>query len=90
MVTDSMSSGGEVHSSLAMSAPGSRPITPMPDPALMQDLPLPVDSGPAIPVSNEAGRVPAGHPSGNGGQFVPVDREDSGDSSPWRPTPAAS
>lgn len=88
LVTDSMSSGGEVHSSLGQSAPGSRPITPMPDPALLQDLPLPVDSNTVpIAVSDEASRIPAGHPSGKGGQFVQVSRDDA--SGAWRLTPGA-
>jgi hypothetical protein len=51
LVPSSMSSGGEVHSSLAMQAPGSQPITPMPDPSLnLMELGvnqgLPVDTTP--------------------------------------------
>ena len=62
LVPSSMSSGGETHSSaLAQTAPGSQPVTPMPDPSLsLIDLDvnqgLPVPSGPEVPVSDQAPR----------------------------------
>jgi hypothetical protein len=58
LVTDSMSSGGEVHDRLSMSGPGSTPISPMPQDFEMLDLgDLAVNqSGPDIPVSDQSGR----------------------------------
>ena len=45
---------------LTMTAPGSKPVTPMPPPGMSSQLPVPVPSGPQIPVSGMPGApVPA-------------------------------
>ena len=60
LVPTSQSPGGEVHSNAAaMTAPGSPGVAPMPV-GLVETLPLPIDSGPEIPVSTESGRDDGG------------------------------
>jgi len=61
LVPTSQSEGGEVHDNhLAMTAPGSQPVSvPMPDEQLQEKLPLAVDvikNTPVIPVSDAPGK----------------------------------
>jgi hypothetical protein len=51
LVTDSMGSGGEPHTSYGMSAPGTDGVAPMPQPFEVPDLAdVPGQSGSTIPV----------------------------------------
>jgi hypothetical protein len=90
LVPTSQSSGGEVHdNALAMTAPGSPGVTPAPV-GLVETLPLPVDSGGQIPVSDQSGRI-----RGNDGRFTESDSawaqpgymdEGASDGAGWRQT----
>lgn len=63
LVPSSMNGGNTVADDpgLSMTAPGSPSISPVPD--VLDRLPLPVPSGPQVPVSTEQDRVHSGMPA---------------------------
>ena len=82
LVPSSMSAGGEWHSNdLAMTAPGSQPITALPV-GLDESLPLPVNSGPQVPVNPQRDRVTGNAAPGGGDGGWMTFGDDGG--SPWR------
>lgn len=85
LVPSSMSGGNTVSDdpNLAMTAPGSPGIMPMPD--VQDNLPLPQDSGTQIPVSHpgQHGRVTA---EGSRPGMVPW-KDAGGSSGRWKETP---
>lgn len=86
-ITESMSAGGEIHEAGALTAPGSQGVAPAPV-GLTETLPLPVASGPQIPVNPQRDRV-AGNaaPGGDGPWAEPgFIHEGDRDSSGWRET----
>ena len=86
LVPSSMSAGGEWHSSdLAMTAPGSAGIAPLPA-GLDEQLPLPVNSGPEVPVSTESGRDGHGRWTQSGPWVQPGGFAEGASDGHWRQT----
>jgi hypothetical protein len=88
LTPSSQQAGGQLGGNaflVAMSAPGSVPISPQPSADMEQHLPLPVPVA-EVPVG-DPDPVPLPRPRDAGGKFLPASAADPG--GPWLPTDSA-